>query len=148
MKGTLATAVVAAAAGAGLLKPSRVLAAEWPKDAFNAKSVEETLKSLYGNAAMTNSNDIKIKAPIQAENGAVVPITIQTSLPSVQSISVYVEKNQFPLVANVNLSGAEGYFSARMKMGETSDVQVVAKSNGKLYSAKQTIKVTVGGCGG
>jgi len=35
-----------------------------------------------------------------------------------------------------------------MKMAQTSDVYVIVKSGGKLYSTKQNIKVTVGGCGG
>lgn len=148
LKGTLATSVVAVAAGAGLLKPTRVLAAEWPKNAFDAKSVEDTLKNLYGDSQAAASGSIKIKAPIQAENGAVVPISVSTTLPNVESIAVMVEKNERPLVCNVNLKGAEGYFSARMKMGSTSDVVCVVKSGGKLYSAKQNIKVTVGGCGG
>ena len=148
LKGTLATSVVAVAASAGLLKPTRVLAAEWPKDAFAAKSMEEMLKSLYGNTDATVSGSIKIKAPIQAENGSVVPISVSTSLPNVESIALVVEKNPQPLVASVNLKGADGYFSARMKMGSTSDVHCVVKSGGKLYSAKQNIKVTVGGCGG
>lgn len=148
LKGTLAGTVVAAAAGAGLLAPTRVLAAEWPKGAFDSQSVADAIKSLYGSAGTAASGDIKIKAPIQAENGAVVPISVSTTLPSVSAISVHVEKNARPLVANVSLTGAAGYFSARMKMGKTSDVLAVVKSGGKLYSAKQTIKVTVGGCGG
>ncbi|MHB1142749.1 MAG: thiosulfate oxidation carrier protein SoxY, partial [Sulfuricaulis sp.] len=41
-----------------------------------------------------------------------------------------------------------GYFSARMKMGQTSDVVAVVKAGGKLYTARQNVKVTVGGCGG
>jgi sulfur-oxidizing protein SoxY len=148
LKGSLAAGTIALAAAAGLLRPARVLAAEWPKDAFGAKKIEEALKSLYGTAQATASGAIKIKAPIQAENGAVVPIAVSAELPGVEAISIYVEKNNFPLVANVNLSGAAGYFSTRMKMGQTSDVHVVCKAGGKLYSAKQTIKVTVGGCGG
>lgn len=148
LKGSLAAGTIALAAAAGLLRPARVLAAEWPKDAFGAKKIEEALKSLYGTAQATASGAIKIKAPIQAENGAVVPIAVSAELPGVEAISIYVEKNNFPLVANVNLSGAAGYFSTRMKMGQTSDVHVVCKAGGKVYSAKQTIKVTVGGCGG
>lgn len=148
LKGSLAAGTIALAAAAGLLRPARVLAAEWPKDAFGAKKIEEALKSLYGTAQATASGAIKIKAPIQAENGAVVPIAVSAELPGVEAISIYVEKNNFPLVANVNLSGAAGYFSTRMKMGQTSDVHVVCKAGGKLYSAKQTVKVTVGGCGG
>ncbi len=148
LKGTLGATTLALAASAGLLKPARVLAAEWPKNAFESKSIPDALKGLYGNSAMTASGSIKIKAPIQAENGAVVPIAISADLPNVDAIAVLVEKNNQPLIANVGLSGASGYFSARMKMGQTSDVHVVARAGGKLFSAKQTIKVTVGGCGG
>lgn len=147
LKGTLGVATLGLAA-AGLVRPARVLAAEWPKQAFGSKKVEEAIQALHGSTPPTASGSIKIKAPIQAENGAVVPIQVIADLPNVQGISVYVEKNQFPLVAHVGFSGAEGFFSARMKMGQTSDVHVVVKSQGKLYRAKQTIKVTVGGCGG
>ncbi|MEK7796965.1 MAG: thiosulfate oxidation carrier protein SoxY [Pseudomonadota bacterium] len=148
LKATLGASAVGLAASAGLLTPTRVLAAEWPKNAFDAKSIADALKDLYGASASTASGSIKIKAPIQAENGAVVPIAVSANLPNVQGLAVFVEKNAQPLVASVALTGAAGYFSARMKMGQTSDVHVVCKAGGKLYSAKQTIKVTVGGCGG
>lgn len=148
LKGTLAGSALALAVGAGLLKPARVLAAEWPKGAFDSEKIEQALTGLFGSTQTTASGAIKIKAPTQAENGAVVPITVSADLPNIQSISVLIEKNPRPLVANLNVSGAEGYFSARMKMGQTSDVHVVCKAGGKLYSAKQNIKVTVGGCGG
>lgn len=148
LKGALASSVVAVAAGAGLLRPTRVLAAEWPKDAFAAKSVADVIKSLHGGGQAASSGDVKLKAPIQAENGAVVPITVSTSLPNVQAISILVAKNATPLVANTEITGAGGFFSTRMKMAESSDVQVVVKAGGKLYTAKQMVKVTVGGCGG
>lgn len=148
LKGALASSVVAVAAGAGLLRPTRVLAAEWPKDAFAAKSVADVLKNLHGGGQAAASGDIKLKAPIQAENGAVVPISVSTNLPNVQAISIMVEKNSTPLVANTEITGAGGFFSTRMKMAESSDVQVVVKAGGKLYTAKQMVKVTVGGCGG
>jgi len=148
LKGTLAGGVVAVAATSGLLRPAEVLAASWPKNAFTAKSVENALKDLFGTSATTASDAIKITAPIQAENGAVVPITASTTLPNVEAIAVVVEKNPSPLAASVDLTGASGYFRTKMKLGQTSPVHVVVKSGGKLYSAKQEIKVTTGGCGG
>ncbi|HJX58330.1 MAG TPA: thiosulfate oxidation carrier protein SoxY [Thiobacillus sp.] len=148
LKGTVAGSVLAVAASAGLLTPTRVLAAAWPAAAFDAKSVDAALKSLYGTSAAADSKAITIKAPIQAENGAVVPIAVSTSLANVEAIAIMVAGNNQPLVANVNLNGAVGYFSARMKMGKTSDVKVIVKSGGKLHMATQQIKVTVGGCGG
>ncbi len=148
LKGALASSLVAVAAGAGLLRPTRVLAAEWPKDAFAAKSIADVLKSLHGGGEAAAPGDVKIKAPIQAENGAVVPISVSTRMPNVQAITIMVEKNATPLVANTEITGAGGYFSTRMKMAESSNVQVVIKADGKLYTAKQMVKVTVGGCGG
>ena len=148
LKGTVAGSVLAVAASAGLLTPTRVLAAAWPAAAFDAKTIDEALKGLYGTSTAADSKAITIKAPIQAENGAVVPIAVSTSLPGVESIAIFVQANERPLIASVALSGAEGYFSARMKMGKTSDVKVVVKSGGKLHIASQQIKVTVGGCGG
>jgi sulfur-oxidizing protein SoxY len=147
LKGTVAGSVVAVAAAAGLLKPTRVLAAAWPASAFDAKSIDDAVKALYGTSGGADSKAITIKAPIQAENGAVVPITVSTTLPA-EAIAILVQANERPLVANVALTGAAGYFSARMKMGKTSDVKVVVKSQGKLHVASQQIKVTVGGCGG
>ena len=149
LKGTLAGGVLTVAASAGLLTPTHALAAAWPKSAFDAKSVEEALSGLLGSSAAPANAGITIKAPLQAENGAVVPISINTTLPHVESITILVEKNATPLICNVALmNGAAGYFSARMKMGKTSDVKVIVKAGGKLYSASQQIKVTVGGCGG
>ena len=148
LKGTVAGSVLAVAASAGLLTPSRVLAAAWPTAGFEAKSINDALKGLYGTSTAADSKEITIKAPIQAENGAVVPIAVSTTLPGVEAIAIFVQTNERPLVASVALSGADGYSSARMKMGKTSDVKVVVKSGGKLYTASQQIKVTVGGCGG
>jgi len=148
LKGTLAGGVVAVAAAAGLMKPTRVLAAAWPAGAFEAKSIDDALKGLYGSSSTADSKAISIKAPLQAENGAVVPITVSTSLPNVEAIAILVKENVQPLVASVALTGAGGFFSARMKMGKTSDVKVAVKSGGKLHVATQQIKVTVGGCGG
>lgn len=149
LKGTAAAGIVAVAAGAGLLKPGRVLAAQWPQAAFDAKALQEVTGKLYGGMKAVESKDIVIKAPLQAENGAVVPFSVSTSIPNVQSIGVVVEKNSTPLIATADFGeGASGFFAARMKMAKTSDVRVYVKAGDKLYTAAQQVKVTVGGCGG
>ncbi|TCV82519.1 thiosulfate oxidation carrier protein SoxY [Sulfurirhabdus autotrophica] len=148
LKGTGAAGTVAIAIAAGLLKPTQVLAAEWNKDAFGAKSVSDALKSM-GASAPVDSKDISIKAPDIAENGAVVPVEITSKIAGTTSIAIMAEKNANPLVANFNLSnGAEGYVSTRIKMGQTSLVRAVVKAGGKTYTAAKEVKVTIGGCGG
>ncbi len=148
LKGSMAVGALGVAVGAGLLTPRAVLAA-WPEAAFTAKTVPEALKALTGSDAPAASADIKIKAPDIAENGAVVPVTVTTSIQGVESISVIAENNPVPLVASYNLGeGAEGFVSTRIKMGKSGDVIAVVKSGSKLYSANKGVKVTIGGCGG
>lgn len=148
LQGTIASSMIGAAVSAGLLTPRMVLAA-WPEKAFAEKTVDGVLSALTGSVDHSASGDIKIKAPDIAENGAVVPITISTSLPKPEVIAVLVEKNPQPLAGDFELAdNTEGFVSTRVKMGKTSDLIAVVKSGGKLFSAKKTVKVTIGGCGG
>ena len=148
LKGSMAAGALGVAVGAGLLTPRAVLAA-WNHAAFNAKTVPEALKALTGSDAPADSADIKIKAPDIAENGAVVPVTVTTSIQDVESISVIAANNPVPLVASYNLGeGAEGFVSTRIKMGKSGNVIAVVKSGSKLYSTSKGVKVTIGGCGG
>jgi len=148
MKGTLAAGSVAVAVGAGLLSPRAVLAA-WPKSAFEAKSVQDALTGLFGSDATSPSSDISIKAPDIAENGAVVPVSVQTGIAGATDISIIVEKNGVPLAANFKLKGsAKGFVATRIKMQKTSNVIAVVRAGGKAHSARKEVKVTIGGCGG
>jgi len=135
------------AAAALLLKPFAALAA-WSKDAFGAKSAADALKSL-GAAGAQPSKDIVIEAPQIAENGAVVPVEVQSNIPGTTALIVLVEKNPFPLASRFSfLEGALPFVKLNVKIGETSDVRVVAQAGGRYYTATKEIKVTIGGCGG
>lgn len=147
LKSSFAGGMLGAAVSAGLLTPRMVLAA-WPKSAFAAVSLDESMNALLDSTNTTSSSDINIKAPDIAENGAVVPITITTSIKA-ESISLFVKENPFPLACTFDLGETtEGVVSTRIKMGKTSDVIAVVKSGGKLFSTKKVVKVTIGGCGG
>jgi sulfur-oxidizing protein SoxY len=147
LKRTLAVGAVSVAASAGLLTPGRVLAA-YPKDAFAAKDTNGALSGAVGSSDFAHSDDIKIKAPDIAENGSVVPVTVETGLGNVESITLLADSNGTPLVASFNVSNADAYVSTRIKMGKTGNVIAVVKSGGKLYGNKKEVKVTIGGCGG
>jgi sulfur-oxidizing protein SoxY len=135
------------AALAGIL-PSRVFAAEWNKAAFESKSVVDAIKGI-GMGGAVDSKDIIIKAPEIAESGNNVQIEVTSNIPGTQSISILAEKNPSPLIAQFDLSnGAEGYISTRIKMSQTSNVRVMVKAGGKVYTAAKEVKVTIGGCGG
>lgn len=147
LKGSMAAGAVGAAVGAGLLTPQAVLA-EWPEAEFSAKALADTLAALSAEGA-TDSADITVKAPDIAENGAVVPITVETSMDGVESIAIIAAENPTPLVAKFMMGpGAMGYCGTRIKMGATSDVIAVVKTADGLHKASKNVKVTIGGCGG
>ncbi len=123
--------------------------AAFNKAAFEAKNLTDALKVL-GAGAPTENKSVTITGPDIAENGAVVPFAVATSLPGVKQMLILVEKNPTALVAIFNVTDSiEANFSTRAKMGQSSDVYAVAiMSDGKAFYAKKEVKVTLGGCGG
>jgi sulfur-oxidizing protein SoxY len=150
LRATAASGAMAVAASAGLLHPTRVLAAEsWPAGAFNAKKRDAALQALFGTSATSSSDKVMITANAQAEDGASVPVAVTSDMPNVEDIAILVLENTQPLVTRCRI-GATGaaYYRANIKMAKTSDVEFVIKAGGKLYTATKKIKVTAGGCGG
>ena len=139
--------VTALLATAGLL-PQAAQAA-WNKDAFDAKTLADAVKSLGGSAPAQNGS-ITITGPDIAENGAVVPVGASTTLPGVKRLALMVEKNPNALAAVFDVTDAvEANVSTRVKMGQSSNVYAVAfMADGKVLFAQKEIKVTLGGCGG
>jgi sulfur-oxidizing protein SoxY len=45
------------------------------------------------------------------------------------------------------MPGSESYVLTRLKIGQTTDVRVIVKADGKFHTAAKEVKVTVGGCG-
>src|SRR5438046_8001301 len=130
-----------------IARPLSALAA-WNQEAFGAKTPGDALKNLgVPNAAP--SSELTIEAPQIAENGAVVPIEISSAIAGTSALIVLIEKNPFPLAARFDFKeGALPFVKLNVKMGETSDVRVIAEADGKYYSASKEVKVTIGGCGG
>jgi sulfur-oxidizing protein SoxY len=142
------TAVVAGLlAGTGLFP--RVALAAWNGAAFEAKNMNDAAKA-FGAGAPTESKDVQLTAPDIAENGAVVPMTVASTLPNVKALLVLVEKNPNALVAKFDVTPAvDANFATRAKMGQSSDVYAVAITNdNKAFFTKKEVKVTLGGCGG
>ncbi|MCA1791540.1 MAG: thiosulfate oxidation carrier protein SoxY [Thioalkalivibrio sp.] len=147
LKGTLAAGTVGVAVGAGLLAPSQLLAA-WPEPAFKARGYEDALQATLGTTDMPEG-DIEISAPEIAENGMVVPVTVETGMADISEMALFVVENGSPLTSKYVLgSGAVPMFATRIKMGQSSDVVAAVKSGDTWYSAKREVKVTIGGCGG
>ncbi len=134
-------------ATAGLL-PQAAQAA-WNAAAFDVKTMADLAKVLGGSAPV-ESKDVTITGPDIAENGAVVPVGVASTLPGVKRLLVLVEKNPTVLSAMFDVTEAvDPSFSTRVKMGQSSDVYAVAvTADNKLLFARKEVKVTLGGCGG
>ena len=123
--------------------------------AVKGENINEVLKRQFGNRKVSMSH-VTINAPIIAENGAVVPLTITSDLPMnnndyVKKINVYADGNPEPYIAGIDLTPANGkaMFALRIKMRKTSNVRAILEtSRGQLYGAIKPVKVTIGGCGG
>ena len=150
--GTLSTLGVVAATG---VLPARGAASA--QALGQQETIEAAMKRLFGGRPMKDGGSlIKLDMPLIAENGAVVPLSIEVSSPMtaanhVKHIYVVADKNRIPVVTRVALTPAAGqaYIGANIRLGETGDVRaIVEQSDGTLLQVKREVKVTVGGCGG
>jgi sulfur-oxidizing protein SoxY len=167
VKGTLSASVAGLAVGVGLI-PASLLAEEKKaeeaaaatKDA-EAKPAADAEKDAEAKPAATSfdssiidsaeeSDKIKLKAPDVAENGAVVPVTVDASdLEGATKIQIIATNNPDAIAGTFNLvEGTVAFASTRIKMGKTGPVIALVTVGDKSFKAQKDVKVTIGGCGG
>lgn len=137
-----ALAVLAAALG-----PRMALATQ--------EAVAAEINKLYAGRPLAEGR-IKLDIPEIAENGSLVPVTVDVASPMsetdfVRAVHVFADGNPLPRVVSYRFTPACGRASAsiRMRLAQTQNVLCIAEmSDGTLFSAKAQVKVTVGGCGG
>jgi sulfur-oxidizing protein SoxY len=136
--------------------PVMSFAANAPKPVSpNKMDYKTAVDAITGGKTPKKSAKVKLKVPEIAENGAVVPVTVEVDSPMtdsdyVKAIHVLSTKNSNARCIDVNLTPANGkaYFSTRIKLGGTQEVVgLVELSNGEFLIASQSVKVTIGGCG-
>lgn len=131
------TLIVGLGAAAAAVLPLRAMAA-----------IEDDIAEFTGGAA-TGEGGITLNAPEIAENGNTVPIEV--SAPGAVAIAIYAAGNPTPPVATFNFGplAASQSASTRIRLAKTQDVVAIAKmADGSFVRTSQTVKVTIGGCGG
>lgn len=132
-------------ASAGLITPAQ--AAQWNDAAFKARTLDDLLKVLAPESPPEASAQVVLSAPDVADNGAMVPVGVQTLLPATE-LAILVQKNPSPLAALFRLpQGTEPYVMTRVKMNESSRIYALAKVEGRWLMASKDVMVTLGGCG-
>ncbi len=109
---------------------------------------DEEIAEFTGGADL-GSDGLTLTAPEIAENGNTVPISV--SAPGAVAIMVLAPGNPTPPVATFNFGPLAGSQSAstRIRLAGTQDITAIAKmADGSFVQASQTVKVTIGGCGG
>jgi sulfur-oxidizing protein SoxY len=121
------------------------------------ESVEAGLQRLFGSRLLKDgAGVVKLDVPLIAENGAVVPVSVEVASPMtaqnhVKHIYVVADKNRIPIITRATLGPQAGQalVGATVRLGETGDVRaIVEQSDGTLLQVKREVKVTVSGCGG
>lgn len=111
--------------------------------AFARAMAEET-----GQLPVADSESVRLEAPLIAENGAIVPITVETTLAGVKELVILAERNPTPVVARFNLDPSlDPFVSLRIKLNESGEVVALAKTATACFAARRRVQVTVGGCG-
>lgn len=141
LRGTLSASALSIAVAAGLLRPRQAAASAMRGD------ITETLQALRVSTP-AGTSAIQIHAPDIAENGASVFINFQCALPDVDALVLFVDRNPQPLIAAFQIAPeVVPALQMRIKIAQTANVWVVARSGGQFYRAAKMVKVTVGGCG-
>jgi sulfur-oxidizing protein SoxY len=126
-----------------------------PALAQDAAAVDAMMKKFIGDAKPV-AGKVNIDLPEIAENGNTVPYSITVDSPmsaadNVKALHVIATGNPQPDIASYEFTPMSGKasVSSRMRLGKTQDVYALAQmSDGKVFMAKKTVKVTIGGCGG
>ena len=149
VKQVISATTLALVASSGLLIPQRLLA-HWPREAFNAKTIEDALLALVGEAEQLNDDSIRFTVgspPSYAVNGASVPVELETSLENIERVIILVEKNPQPLAMLIEPTEYMVMpFKSMIKIAEDSDVIAVVRANGQLYTTSRSVRIDVGGC--
>lgn len=129
--------------------------AEEKKAGPNAFSYKQAVEAVTGGKEPKKSDKVHLKVPEIAENGAVVPVTVEVDSPMtdadyVKAIHIFATKNNNVRCLDTYLTPANGkaMLATRVKLGTTQEVATIVElSNGEFLVASQSVKVTIGGCG-
>jgi sulfur-oxidizing protein SoxY len=114
----------------------------WPdlvRDVFNGRDVAD------------GASVIAIDMPYRAEDAAVVPVTLRTTLPAddsrtVKAITLVIDQNPAPVAATFQPGPGVTMISTRVRVDSYTNVHAVAElSDGRLYGTTVYVKAS-GGC--
>lgn len=131
-----------------LMGAGALLVVGMPTQGVAAVTSDELIAAFTGGAEI-GTGDIELTSPEIAENGNTVPIEVASA--TAAEILVLATGNPTPSVATFKFGklAATRAASTRIRLAGTQDVVAIAKlEDGSFVQASNTVKVTIGGCGG
>jgi sulfur-oxidizing protein SoxY len=114
----------------------------WPdlaRDVFNGRPLAD------------GAGLVAIEMPARAEDAAIVPVTLRTTLPqgdarTVKAITLVIDQNPAPVAATFQVGAGVTMISTRVRIDSYTNVHAVAElSDGTLYASATYVKAS-GGC--
>ena len=114
----------------------------WPdlvRDIFNGRQLAD------------GASLVTIEMPYRAEDAAIVPVTLRTTLPpgdtrAVKAITLVIDQNPAPVAATFRLGVGVATISTRVRINSYTNVHAVAElSDGTLHASATYVKAS-GGC--
>lgn len=168
LKSSVPVSVLSVAAAAGLLKPTASYAwfpffntnpqtkpASTPpslppspdRSPARAKTPLEVLLDELRPARPEINPAVDLMSPDIAVDGASIMLEFQALLPNVDGLAVYIEGNPQPLAAVFHLApNVLPEMKLMVRLAQSSNVSIVARSQGRFYRNFKFVKVTQGGC--
>lgn len=127
-----------------------------PKPAGATPSEASGEIAKFTGGRLPETGRVSIELPESVEDGHTVPLSIAVESPMtpadhVTDVLVVTDGNPYPRVATFRFSPMSGRAQAttRVRLAASENVIVVARmSDGRCYTARREIEVTVGGCKG
>ncbi len=112
-------------------------------------TTEDSIAAFTGGAEVTGGGALVLTTPEIAENGNTVPVSV--AAPGAVAIMLLATGNPNPDVGTFTFGplAAAQAASTRIRLAGTQEVVAIAKmADGSFVKASNTVKVTIGGCGG
>lgn len=133
------------------LAPATLSALDYRKEkpaAWEAKSVQDAVKALYGDIK-AEEKGIKLNVPKIASNGGAVPVKVKSDI-AMKSLTILQDANPEAAVATYTMDeNTIVDLMVKIKMGESGSITIIGEGqDGKFYSATKKLEVALGGCEG
>jgi sulfur-oxidizing protein SoxY len=132
-----------------------LLAALTARSAFaDTEGLGALVTRLFGDRSFEEDR-IRLMVPPVAENGMVVPVSIEVDSPMtpedyVMSLHLFALDNPVPHVSSYMFTPASGKaaISTRIRLAKSQDLLALAEASDRtIHAAKTSIKIMIGGCG-